>query len=318
MKNAPNIKVNLYDKNKATPLLIAAWNDHTEVVKLLLARKDIKVNLYDKNKATPLFWAAASGHTKVVKLLLEHKDINVNPCDEDGYTPLWIAAAYGHVKMVKRLLDHKDIDVNLCNKGGNTPLFRAAARGHTKIVELFAQYFYDNRGDVIQRDDLRHQIVELLAEDICYEADKNLFIRLNSILYPEKEIELKQNEPNLLEFYHEKKHLTINDFSSVGKALLVEILKDLDKLDFLWKFEKLIQKLELLLSAPSVLPSSVFGWFAQQLSQPQEKKIDDQYLRSILSQIKIRLPNMDMIQADGKKPKTNGLRRRHYINDMSL
>ena len=89
-----------------------------------------------------------------------------------------------YISINNQILDHKDIRVNLYNNDGKTPLLLAAEFGQTKVIELFAQYFYNYRGDVIQREDLKYQIVELLAKDKFYKADKNLFIRMPNATRP--------------------------------------------------------------------------------------------------------------------------------------
>jgi len=70
-------------------------------VKALIAA-GADVNEKNEDGLTPLIKAAFGGHTEIVKLLLAKKpDIDSNP----GGTALMTAAFHGHVETVKTLLD---------------------------------------------------------------------------------------------------------------------------------------------------------------------------------------------------------------------
>ena len=64
--------VHAQDKEKWTPLHIAAGNGHTEVVELLL-EKGADINAKDEYGGTPLHYAALKGQTEVAEFLLEKK-----------------------------------------------------------------------------------------------------------------------------------------------------------------------------------------------------------------------------------------------------
>jgi len=122
-----------------TPLLIASQKGHTEVVKLLLETGEtggIDVNqAITTSGATPFFLASELGHTEIVKLLLQTGGIDVNQATTDrGYTPLLVASWKGHTEVVKLLLQTKGIDVNQTGKQGAFPLFQASWAGHTETV----------------------------------------------------------------------------------------------------------------------------------------------------------------------------------------
>ena len=119
-----------------TPLIIAAYKGHSEVVKLLLDKKDIQVNQGDRCGATPLIHAAKKGHLEVVKLLLERDNIHVNQGDKYGYTPLSLAAMQGRSELLKLLLEKDDIQVNQGDIWGDTPLYKAVIGGHREIIKL--------------------------------------------------------------------------------------------------------------------------------------------------------------------------------------
>ena len=58
----------------------------------------------NKKPPTPLFVAAYAGHCNIIKLLVEHK-ANINWQDDDGMTALFLATEFGELETVKCLLE---------------------------------------------------------------------------------------------------------------------------------------------------------------------------------------------------------------------
>ncbi len=85
----PGIDLHKADKDGITPLSRAAYNGHTECVKLLIAA-GADVNKADKDGETPLYWAAYKGHTECVKQLIA-AGADVNKANNWGSTPLEVA-----------------------------------------------------------------------------------------------------------------------------------------------------------------------------------------------------------------------------------
>jgi tetratricopeptide (TPR) repeat protein len=82
-----------------------------------------------------LYYAAWQDHTEAIKLLLE-KGANVNAKTNDGVTALIIAAEMGNTEIVKFLLE-KGADVNAKRTtDGKTALDAAKRAGHKDIVQL--------------------------------------------------------------------------------------------------------------------------------------------------------------------------------------
>jgi TonB family protein len=125
------------DNNGSTPLHLAAWNGHKDIVELLLANK-ADVNAKDTMGFTPLHRAAITGHKDVVELLLD-KGANVNAKDNGGWTPLHRAAMNGHKDVVELLLANK-ADVSAKINEGMTPLDMAVSKDHNDIVALLRQH----------------------------------------------------------------------------------------------------------------------------------------------------------------------------------
>jgi ankyrin repeat protein len=104
-----------------TALTMSAWNNHIEILEMLL-KHGAKVNLKVENKTfiSPLIWPAYWGRTEIVEILLRH-GANVNGDDNTGSTALFYAVMNEQKRLVKLLLDHES-NVNHVNKVGNTPL----------------------------------------------------------------------------------------------------------------------------------------------------------------------------------------------------
>ena len=127
-----NLSVNTKDERGRSPLHMAAWNGHTEVVHILIgaggdvgakddsgstplhrcANSDVArtllaassaVNIIDDDGATSLHWAAGNGHTEVVQVLLANR---ADPLAETffGKIPLDLAreSALNHPRELKK------------------------------------------------------------------------------------------------------------------------------------------------------------------------------------------------------------------------
>ena len=158
----------------ATPLIMAAWHGHLDIVKYLLDRGADIDAAYEAGN-TALIAAAWHGHVDVVTYLIsEGADIAVR--NRGGEDALVWAAEHGHLEIVKHLLDagadsvdtafvfacengHVEIAALLIRRGaslayehGNhrlTPLAAAAYRGHEALV----RFLLDEGADIHALDD---------------------------------------------------------------------------------------------------------------------------------------------------------------------
>lgn len=118
------------------PIHKAVWNDHPNVVQLLLNYK-ADVNALDFDKATPLIKACIKNSHECVKILL---DAGAKPnINSTKGNPLIVAAAKGNYNIMSDLLEH-GADPNSCGKYLDTCLHIAAQRGYADIVNLLIQH----------------------------------------------------------------------------------------------------------------------------------------------------------------------------------
>jgi 1,4-alpha-glucan branching enzyme len=101
---AEGADINAKDKNGATPLILAANANNTEVAELLIA-KGADINVKDKNSNTLLHWAASKGYMKVAELLIA-KGANISEKNKAGKTPLQLAESNNHKEVADLLKKH--------------------------------------------------------------------------------------------------------------------------------------------------------------------------------------------------------------------
>jgi ankyrin repeat protein len=99
------IDINCPNENGFTPLLLAAYQGHEDIVKVLLesGRGVIDVNCVGENGSTPLLEAAYHGYEGVVTLLLEQEHIDVHRQDSQKWTAMKWAQYHGQSSIVEQL-----------------------------------------------------------------------------------------------------------------------------------------------------------------------------------------------------------------------
>ena len=108
-----NIELNAKDTNGWTVFMVACFNGHPDVVKLLLDHSDrnIELNARMNTGMTAFMLACYNGQTDVVKLLLYHSgsSIDVNAKTTHGWTAFMLACFRGHTDVVKLFWNHSDV-----------------------------------------------------------------------------------------------------------------------------------------------------------------------------------------------------------------
>ena len=124
-----------YATNRAddTPLSWASWNGKHEVVAHLLKlnSSDSYVNLQNRRKFTPLMLASRNGHLAAVELLLS-AGANLDTVTKLNSSSLHMSATYKHVEVVRALIAH-NADQTLLNSKNLT----ARELGGDELAHLF-------------------------------------------------------------------------------------------------------------------------------------------------------------------------------------
>jgi len=110
-----------------------------------LVRAGAQVEMRDNANGTPVLWAAREGHTEIVKFLLENgANPNVIEHGNKDMTPLLWAAILNNLECVKVLLDH-GADINAATTDGYTALMQAAINGTSEVVSVLLDHGPDLR-----------------------------------------------------------------------------------------------------------------------------------------------------------------------------
>ena len=91
-------------------LLRAAWIGDDRGIKGLLLCPDADINVVDGKGRTPLYIASWLRHAQVVHVLLSNKNIDVNTCNSiNGNSPFSIASKKGHFEIMEKLINHVEM-----------------------------------------------------------------------------------------------------------------------------------------------------------------------------------------------------------------
>jgi hypothetical protein len=127
--------VNLTDNIYGSALKVASSYGHIAIVRLLInSGADVTPNYWH---GAPLHDASNMGYTDIVRLLLK-SGAEVNHCEYECYTALQAASREGHIDIVRLLLESgANVDPQNSQK---SPLDLAAGRNHEDIVALLQEW----------------------------------------------------------------------------------------------------------------------------------------------------------------------------------
>ena len=147
---SPNVR----DQYQQTPLHVAALNNFSSIVELLLKRK-ADVNVQDRNGWTPLHCCASNDHLEVCKLLLQDETqsmsdpIDVATLNKDGTSALHYLVRLGQPENkelyleVLELMVRRGAELNTQTKHGEAPLHQCALRGNHLATEFLLSHGAD-------------------------------------------------------------------------------------------------------------------------------------------------------------------------------
>lgn len=131
------VNVNELDGGDA-PLVMAAYEGHNEIVKMLLEAGADVTAVDPGMKATALHAAAYAGRTDAAKLLIAHKIDIDKQGPYNGYTALHDALWQNHIETAKVIIE-AGANLNLKSNQGQTPLEFARSKKLQTLVTLMEQ-----------------------------------------------------------------------------------------------------------------------------------------------------------------------------------
>jgi ankyrin repeat protein len=122
-----------------TPLLVASFLGHAEIVRVLLAAGANPRIVDYLLKATPAHKAAYAGRSEALRALIEHGGVELDAQGPyNGYTALHDGVWHGHSEIVKLLLS-AGVRTDLRGFDGNTPADLARVLGYREIEALIRE-----------------------------------------------------------------------------------------------------------------------------------------------------------------------------------
>ncbi|MCX5827124.1 MAG: ankyrin repeat domain-containing protein [Deltaproteobacteria bacterium] len=135
----------LKDKKGNSALIHAVANGHERIASVLLHITKQPDDVEPEKGFTPLLLAATDGHTAMVRLLLEH-GANPNMKNFDGVTALHNAVFEKQIDIVKLLLEY-GADPTIKDRFGNTPIDLAQREPGTGLLDCFKDHDVGREGN---------------------------------------------------------------------------------------------------------------------------------------------------------------------------
>ncbi|XP_013888238.1 ankyrin repeat domain-containing protein 6b [Austrofundulus limnaeus] len=162
-----------------SPLHLAAYKGHTEVVRILL-RAGCSLDLQDDGGQTALHRAAVVGHNNIINALIQ-EGCALDRQDKEGNTALHEVSWHGYNQCVQLLVKAR-ANIHAKNKAGNTALHLACQNGHTQSVKvlLLGGSRPDSKnhvGDTCLHVAARYNhvtVVQVLLRTFCSVSEKNM------------------------------------------------------------------------------------------------------------------------------------------------
>lgn len=132
-------------------LFVATNNVQLDLSERLIKNgADVNEARSDKHKITPLLNAASDGYTKIVKLLLDN-GADIDQVDSGGATSLFTAAQFGHLDTVKYLLEH-GADDSLQASQSEEKFIKIAKKKSKETEERMLQFLDKHRESAIDTE----------------------------------------------------------------------------------------------------------------------------------------------------------------------
>lgn len=142
------VKPDIHSYIGLSPIHIAAADDNSEMVELLLQLSQKSPDITDGNqyiyygKSTPLHYAAYEGKLKAASHLVEKSRADPNASDYVKGTPLHYASDRGDSQLARYLIEKAGAKIDALNIYGQTPYQLANNSGHCQVASYLKQKQY--------------------------------------------------------------------------------------------------------------------------------------------------------------------------------
>ena len=142
LANVISVPLNTPDSHGWTPIFMAAYFDHAEIIETLATMLPIEdiinYNLQNDFGICPIYMAAKYDHKDVVESFLNLPGINHLISQKNPIIRAAEKGLLGVVKLLAPLMKKAGISPNSPNVYGQTPIYVAAEKGHVNIVKYLA------------------------------------------------------------------------------------------------------------------------------------------------------------------------------------
>ena len=132
-------------RNGTTPLLLACFKGHTDLVRELVVEHGADLSAKDIYCRDAFMCAVSGGHQYLVRVLIKEFNLNTNMSrGNNGCTPLLEACYRGHTDLVRELIVEHGADVDAHDHDGDDALMNAVTGGHQDLVRVLIKEFNFN------------------------------------------------------------------------------------------------------------------------------------------------------------------------------
>lgn len=139
-----NFKGGIYPQRQTTALYMACFRRNVRMVSCILSSTNlhrVNPNIQGDGRQSPLGVAAYLGHYEIVEMLLRAENITINANGEGEDDPLWLAIQRHSMSVVRLFLNDSRLDINCQNnKKGDTYLIAAARDGNLSLVKKLLEF----------------------------------------------------------------------------------------------------------------------------------------------------------------------------------
>ncbi|GMH45393.1 hypothetical protein BSKO_13350 [Bryopsis sp. KO-2023] len=121
-----------------TPLSVASFFGHSEVVRELISSSSVELNTKDEGGNTPLHYSAQAGNDEVTGLLIQ-AGADVDAVNEGKETPLMVSIRWGGDMRTVTTLISGGADSSIKDEGGLAPIHDAATLGYSQVIDALVK-----------------------------------------------------------------------------------------------------------------------------------------------------------------------------------